>query len=301
MTTMRAFIILCLVPLASTLLAQGPVIDGGAVVDAAPPEREHPVLPEELEQKLESIRDSKQALVDALKKVLEDYADASADQRKAAAEAWRDAHVDQLAAQREQARIARLEVKSWLEENRPERPLPPEVEAGSALTADQSEEQLAILKQNQAEILESNKQLAAAIQQAASEDERREIIAQHRTQRLEQIREQQRLQDLRSDKLDRASSLAAIQDSLRLNAESIRIRNRIDDRNADPRLSASTIRDTAASLRDAAVRRTTDSVVRPDQPDRPVIVDRETLDSNGPSTTDGDADSRRDLLRETRN
>ncbi|MFT5124487.1 MAG: hypothetical protein ACI9TH_000304 [Kiritimatiellia bacterium] len=303
---MRSIIYLCLILPLATLVVQAQdrgavIIDQRNVVDTLPPEREYPELPVVLQQRLEAIRHSKQTLVDALKKVLEENVDATAEQRKAAAEAWRQANTDRLTNQRHEATLARLEVKAWLEANRPERPLPQEIESAASITTVQREEQLAAMKQRQTDIQAENKQIAAAIQEAVTEDERREIIAQHRTQRLEQIQDQQRLQDLRSDKLDRQSSLTNIQNTLRRNAESIRIQNRLDARTTDPRLDTSTLRSTAADARAATVQRQTDSVVRPDAPDRPVTVDRQTLNADRPSATDGTPDSRREILRETRN
>jgi hypothetical protein len=292
---MRSIIYLCLILPLATLVVQAQdrgavIIDQRNVVDTLPPEREYPELPVVLQQRLEAIRHSKQTLVDALKKVLEENVDATAEQRKAAAEAWRQANTDRLTNQRHEATLARLEVKAWLEANRPERPLPQEIESAASITTVQREEQLAAMKQRQTDI-----------QAEVTEDERREIIAQHRTQRLEQIQDQQRLQDLRSDKLDRQSSLTNIQNTLRRNAESIRIQNRLDARTTDPRLDTSTLRSTAADARAATVQRQTDSVVRPDAPDRPVTVDRQTLNADRPSATDGTPDSRREILRETRN
>ena len=229
---MRSIIYLCLILPLATLVVQAQdrgavIIDQRNVVDTLPPEREYPELPVVLQQRLEAIRHSKQTLVDALKKVLEENVDATAEQRKAAADAWRQANTDRLTNQRHEATLARLEVKAWLEANRPERPLPQEIESAASITTVQREEQLAAMKQRQTDIQAENKQIAAAIQEAVTEDERREIIAQHRTQRLEQIQDQQRLQDLRSDKLDRQSSLTNIQNTLRRNAESIRIQNRL--------------------------------------------------------------------------
>jgi hypothetical protein len=290
---MRSIIYLCLILPLATLVVQAQdrgavIIDQRNVVDTLPPEREYPELPVVLQQRLEAIRHSKQTLVDALKKVLEENVDATAEQRKAAAEAWRQANTDRLTNQRHEATLARLEVKAWLEANRPERPLPQEIESAASITTVQREEQLAAMKQRQTDIQAENKQIAAA-------------IAQHRTQRLEQIQDQQRLQDLRSDKLDRQSSLTNIQNTLRRNAESIRIQNRLDARTTDPRLDTSTLRSTAADARAATVQRQTDSVVRPDAPDRPVTVDRQTLNADRPSATDGTPDSRREILRETRN
>ena len=214
---------------AGTLLAAGPVeMPVGPPDGALQVQRE---LPAELQAKLDAVRDSRATLLEELKALLEKNAGATTEERRAIVEQWREDHADGLAQVREAMQAVRQEIREWWMENRP---VPPNGGKGGEdaglLGEQEGEAFMAQLKEQHQAREQARLALKQELGNAATEQQRREIVMEHRAERMQQMEQARNEIQVRREQTDRDASVAALRTRLQESADLLRTQDRLRDR-----------------------------------------------------------------------
>lgn len=211
----------------------GPGPGGGGPGGGEPMRMERLELPEDLQAQLDEVRDAREALLSDLKALLEANADATQEERKALVEQWRDDNADALAEQREAMQVVRQSIREWRLENRPERP-EGTGECGNEdpgqLGDGDGEARMAMIKEQHRVRKEAMETLKEEIENAQTAGERKQIIVQHREERMEQMHEAREEIQTRRQERNRDESVAALRERLQDSADSLRAESRQRDR-----------------------------------------------------------------------
>ncbi len=192
-----------------------------------------PELPADLQAKLDEVRVARETLLGDLKKVLEANAGATEAERCALVEQWRTDNAAALDAQREAMQAVRQTIREWHVENRPE---VADV-AGAGLGGDKGQ-----LCEADAEALTTQQKEQRQARQLAAQElkeqlkntdgaaERKQLVAQHREERLAQMVQARDEMKSRREQTDRDESVATLRASLQESADTLRSESRLKDR-----------------------------------------------------------------------
>lgn len=203
-------------------------IPGGPPDDALQTQRE---LPADLQAKLDAVKDSREALLEELKALLEKNAGATTDERRAIVEQWREDHADGLAEVREAMQAVRQEIREWWSENRPQgSKVSKGGEDAGVLGEGEGEAFMAQLKEQRQVREQAKLALKQDLGNAATEEQRREIVMEHRAERMEQVEQARNEIQVRREQSDRDASVAALRTRLQESADMLRTQDRTRDR-----------------------------------------------------------------------
>ncbi len=208
-------------------------------------------LSAELQVKLDAVTASREAMLSQLKTLLEAKADATEEDRKAIVDQWRVDNADALESVRESMQSVRQEIREWSQESRPERSKSGTAAGDPAVLGETESQALMLQVREQRETREHARlALKEQIASAATEAQRKEIVANQRETRQAEVQQARDEIRNRKDQTDRDASVAMLRDRLREDADTLRTQLRTQDREEEVQriqtrdLDQATIRDT---------------------------------------------------------